>query len=101
MEIAVSARHMQLTEPIRQYVEEKSGKLPRYFDRVTEISVVMDKAENDNMELEMVVAAEHTDPFVVKVTGPDLYALVDEATDKMERQLSRHKDKLRNRKHAH
>jgi len=99
MDIAVSARHIELTEPIRQYAEEKAARLPKFFDRITEISVIVNKADNDNKEVEIITSAEHTDPFVVRVTGPDMYALIDEATDKLERQLRRHKDKLRNRKH--
>ena len=99
MDIAVSARHIELTDPIRAYAEEKAARLPKFFDRVTEINVVVNKADHDNMEVEIVASAEHTDPFVVKVVGPDMYALIDEATDKLERQLRRHKEKLRNRKH--
>ncbi len=98
MEITVTGRHMEITEPIRQYAQEKVGKLPRYFDRVQAIDVIAVKVDR-NHELEVIVRAEKTDPFICRITGPDLYACIDEAVNKLERQLTDHKDKLRNRKH--
>lgn len=99
MNIKVSGRHLDVTEPIRDYAQNKVGKLPRYFDRVQEIEVIIDKGEGRNEVVEVIVSAEHTDRFVAKVTGPDLYACIDDAVSKLERQLTDHKERLRNRKH--
>lgn len=99
MEITVSGKHIEITPSIRQYAEEKVAKLPRYYDRVQEIDVIVDKGDNRQQEVEIIVKVEHADPFVVKVKGPDLYACIDDAVNKAERQLSEHKDKVRNRKH--
>lgn len=98
MEIIVTGRHMDITPAIREFATEKASKLPRYFDRVQSIEVIAQKFEGRH-ELEMIVHADKTDPFICKTTGPDLYACIDEAVDKLERQLSDHKTKLRNRKH--
>lgn len=99
MNIKVSGRHLEVTEPIRDYAQSKVGKLPRYFDRVQEIEVIIDKGEGRNEVVEVIVNAEHTDRFVAKVTGADLYACIDDAVNKLERQLTDHKERLRNRKH--
>lgn len=98
MDIMVSGRHMDITDAIRAYAEEKVAKLPRYFDRVQQIEVIVCKADKHH-ELEVIVHADKTDPFICKVEGEDLYACIDEAVDKLERQLTDHKDRLRNRKH--
>ena len=89
---------MELTDTMREYAAAKMEKLPRYYDRIQAIEVVLDKV-NQGFEVEVLVTAEHAEPFVAKVSGLDLYACIDESTDKLERQLTDHKDKLRNRKH--
>jgi putative sigma-54 modulation protein len=99
MQIKVSGKHMEVTEPIREYATEKAGKLPRYFDRVQAIDVVLDKGKNSHVHVEMIVDAEHADPFVASATGEDLYGCIDDVVDKLERQLTDHKNRLRNRKH--
>jgi putative sigma-54 modulation protein len=100
MQIKVSGRHIDVTEAIRAYAAEKAGKLPRYFDRVQAIDVILDKGpKNGDLHVEMIVDAEHADPFVANASGADLYACIDDAVNKLERQLTDHKDRLRNRKH--
>ncbi len=99
MEIKVTGRHMDITPPIREYASEKALKLPRYFDRVQEIDVVIDKQDAKNLGVEIIAEAEHADSFIARASGSDLYVCIDEAISKMERQLTDHKEKLRNRKH--
>jgi ribosomal subunit interface protein len=48
----------------------------------------------------MIVNAEHKNMFVAHHDTGDAYAGIDGCVDKLERQLSEHKDKFRNRKHA-
>ena len=100
MQITVSGKHIEITAAIKQYATEKVAKLPRYYDRIQEIDVVADKIDNAwTYEVEVIVKVERSDPFVAKTSGSDLYACVDETVDKLERQLTDHKGKLRNRKH--
>ncbi len=100
MQITVSGKHIEMTPAIKQYATEKVAKLPRYYDRIQEIDVVAGKIDNARTyEVEVIVKVERSDPFVAKTSGSDLYACVDETVDKLERQLTDHKGKLRNRKH--
>lgn len=99
MEIVVTGRHVEITEAIKQYATEKASKLPRYFDRVHFIEVVAAKADNHHEhEAEIIVHIEHGDPLVSKVKNADLYACIDAAVNKSERQLTDHKDRVRKRK---
>ncbi len=98
MQITVTGRHLEITDAIRQYAEGKVNKLPRYFNRVLAIDVVAAKAEAHAVDVEIKVSVAGHDPFVSKVHGPDLYACIDEAVDKLERQLTDHKEKLRQHK---
>jgi len=98
MEMHVTGRHVEVTDAIREYAEEKLARLPRYFDRVQSIELICDHRDHHH-EVEAIVDAEHTHPFVAKATGEDVYALIDGVMDKLQRQLSDHKKRLRNRKH--
>lgn len=98
MIITISSRHMDVSGALKSYAEQKAGKLTKYFDRIQEIEVVLD-SRKDNVEVEMIVNAEHKRMFVAKHVGSDAYAGVDGCTDKLERQLTDHKEQIRNRKH--
>jgi ribosome hibernation promoting factor len=97
--VTVSSRHMDVTAPLKAYAEQKAGKLTRYFDRIQEIEVIFDNAK-ESMRVEMIVHAEHRNMFIAHERQDDAYACVDGCADKLERQLSDHKKKLRNRKHS-
>lgn len=99
METTVTGRHIEITDPIRAYAVEKVSKLPRYYDRVTAIEVIAGKPDSHTFEVELIVHADHHDNFVARHRDGDLYACIDDVTDKLERQLTDFKEKIRNRKH--
>lgn len=101
MDITVTGKHLEVTEAIRSYARNKAGKLPRYFDRIRQLEVLIDKRDHGHQAVEMIAHVDHHDPFLANVTGTDLYGCIDEAVDKLERQLTEHKEKVRNRKHLH
>jgi putative sigma-54 modulation protein len=96
--VTVSSRHMDVTEPLKAYATQKAGKLNKYYDRIQEIEVIFDNGKM-TQRCEMIVNAEHKNLFVVHHDDGDAYACVDGCIDKLERQLSEHKKKYRNRKH--
>ncbi|HZZ43897.1 MAG TPA: ribosome-associated translation inhibitor RaiA [Tepidisphaeraceae bacterium] len=98
MIVTIASRHMDVTAPLKTYAEEKANKLNRYFDRIQEIEVVFD-AGKDKTRVEMIVNAEHSSSFVAHHDEGDAYACIDGCVHKLERQLSDHKEKIRNRKH--
>ena len=99
MIVTVTSRHMDVSPALRTYAEQKSDKLNKYYDRIQEIEVVFDTGK-DSMSVEFIVNAEHKNMFVARHEDGDAYACIDACFDKLERQLSDHKKKIRNRKHA-
>ena len=99
MEFKISGKHLEVTDPIREYAQHKTSKLHRYYDRIQSITVVVDQHDRQ-FDVELIVDVEHHDPFISRELGDNLYACVDKAIDKAERQLTDHKEKLRNRKHS-
>ena len=97
--VTVAARHMDVSEALKKYAEQKANKLLKYYDRIQEIEVIFD-AGKDRTRVEMIVNAEHKHMFIAHHDHDDAYASIDGCVDKLERQLSDLKDKYRNRKHS-
>ena len=98
MRFSVTGRHIEITDAMRQYVEGKATRLTRFYDRIESIEVVIEKQGVQN-RVEMVVAADHKHTFVGQVHAGDYYEAIDLVMDKLEGQIRKHKEKVRNRKH--
>jgi putative sigma-54 modulation protein len=96
--VVVSGRHIEVTPAMKAHAEQKVLKLLKYFDRIQEIEVIFDSGK-EGMTVEIIVNAEHKREFVAHHRDADSYACVDGCMDKLERQLSEYKKKVRNRKH--
>ena len=96
MNVTVVARHMDVTEAMRAYAEEKAGKLPRLFNGVQSITVTFDREAGLHV-VEILVTGTHKSTFVGRQRGEDMYASVDQCVHKLEQQLRRHKDRVRDR----
>ena len=97
MQIMVTGRHVEVTDEVRQYIRDKVGKLTKFYDRIHEIEVILDH-EAEEFMAELIVRADHKHTFVASDTGPDTFKLIDNITDKLERQLKKLKEKRRNQK---
>ena len=95
--INITGRHMELTDAIREYTEKKTAKLSKYYNRISDLQVVID-AEGVTHTVEIIIKADHARRFIVCESDEDLYACIDTSIDKIERQLTRHKEKSRIRK---
>ncbi len=98
MRIEVTGRHMDLTPAMVQYAESKYGKLPRYYDGVQEIRVVIEQQKHEEFHVEARADVEKHEDFVVNVTARDLYECIDLSVDKLTRQLTDFKERLKNGK---
>ncbi|MCY2925335.1 MAG: ribosome-associated translation inhibitor RaiA [Planctomycetota bacterium] len=116
MNIVVKSRHMESTEPLKQYVAAKTEKLPRYYDNLLSVEVILDMEaakpfvemvahamevildmEADKPTVEMLVQAKKKMTFVARARNDDMYACIDQCLDKIVQQLRRHKDRVRDR----
>jgi putative sigma-54 modulation protein len=96
--VVVSGRKVDVSPAMKQHAETKANKLLTYYDRIQEIEVIYDTSK-DHVEVEIIVNAEHKKEFIAHHRDGDLYTCVNGCIEKLERQLSEHKKKLRNRKH--
>ena len=98
--IRITGRHLDVTDAIREYVEKKIGRLERYYNKLLELEVTLDGEGSQLKKVEILAKPANHELFVVHEEAEDLYACFDAALDKMERRLSRWKEKSRDdRKH--
>jgi putative sigma-54 modulation protein len=98
VQIALTGRHIEITESMRAYAEEKLTRLTRFYDRIEKIDAVLEK-EPKKHRIEVVMHADHKTSFVAQVEAGEFYEAVDLIFEKLERQLKKHKEIHRNRKH--
>ena len=98
MRISVTERHTAVTDAVKEYASEKAGKLLRFYDRISAIDIILDGAA-DLAAVEMIVKVDGAEDFVAHEQSSDYFASVDLVVAKLERQVTRHKEKHRNRKH--
>ena len=92
VQITISGRHVELPEEIKEYARKKAEKLLKFYDRIQAIEILWD-VEGDQFAIEMIVTAGARNTFISRDIGPDGPALVDQAVEKLERQITKHKDK--------
>ena len=85
MNIQITGRHVEVTDSIKSYVNEKVGKVGHYFDNITSTKVILD-VEKDQQVAEAIVTVPGSE-FVAKAEDKDLYAAIDMLEDKLVRQL--------------
>lgn len=102
MNLMITGHHVEVTPALREHVTSKLERVVRHSDQITEISVVLgveapsekDKRHHAEVNLRMKGNAIH-----VESTAEDLYAAIDTLVDKLDRQVLKHKDKLREHHH--
>jgi putative sigma-54 modulation protein len=99
MLFTISGKHIEITDAIKEHAQEKIEKLPRYYNSINRIEVIIEGNDGGKPSVEIIASAEHSNVFIAKETGDDTYRCIDIAVHKLERQLRRKKQKQRNNKH--
>jgi putative sigma-54 modulation protein len=92
MQINLTGHHVELTPPLHDYVNAKMERLERHFDHVTDIHVVL-SVEKLRHKAEATLHVSGGTLFADAVQE-DMYAAIDSLTDKLDRQVKKHKEKL-------
>jgi putative sigma-54 modulation protein len=97
MQITVSTRHGEISEATREKIIQKVEKLQRFFDRLTAVDVTVNLDKADEPSIEVAVKSEKRDDFVASYQSNDMFGSVDQVIAKLEQQIKKHKEKLRER----
>ncbi len=99
MQLNLTGHHVEITDALRTYVEEKIQRIERHFDHVTNIHVVL-SVEKLQQRAEATLHVSGGDIFADD-TQEDMYAAIDGLVTKLDRQVLKHKEKLHQRSRGH
>jgi putative sigma-54 modulation protein len=92
MNIIVTGRHLEVTQALRSYAEEKIKKVGKYFNHVTEAIITL-SVEKYRHKAEVQLRANGVLIQAEEVTG-EMYSSIDRVMDKIERQVKKFKEKI-------
>ncbi|ANF57509.1 ribosome hibernation-promoting factor, HPF/YfiA family [Halotalea alkalilenta] len=91
MQVNITGHHVELTDALRDYVNQKLARLVRHYDNITNVQVTL------SVEKERKQAACKMNVSGGELHGTDeqddMYAAIDSMIDKLDRQLVKHKEK--------
>ena len=93
MRITISGKNIELTEGLKQAVEEKLSKLEKFFKPDTDVYVTL-SVEKDRQKIEVTIPAKGHVIRSEQVSN-DMYVSIDLAAEVIERQLKKYKNKFR------
>lgn len=97
MKINIRGDKVVATKAIKEYVEEKINHLNKYFENPNEIECrVLIRVRNNLQTIEVTIPMSKL-IIRAEVGDKDLYAAIDMVLDKLESQIRRNKNKLKNR----
>ena len=98
MKYTIVGKNIDVTTGLRSAVEEKIGKLEKYFTPDTNVNVTM-KVDKDRHKIEVTIPVKGK-IIRAEQTSSDMYVSIDLVEEIIERQLKKYKNKLVDKKQA-
>ncbi len=92
MNFNITGHHVEVTKALKDYVAEKLDKIEVHFDKITSVNVVL-TVEKLEQKAEATLHVKGHD-IHADSTKEDMYAAIDDMTDKLDRQVRRYKTKM-------
>jgi len=92
MKFIITGRNIDVTPGLKNAVEEKIGKLEKYFTPDTEVHVTL-SVEKDRQKIEVTIPVKGTVIRSEQISS-DMYVSIDLVEEIIERQLKKYKNKL-------
>jgi putative sigma-54 modulation protein len=92
MQLTLTGHHIDITPALRSYVEKKLDRIVRHFDQVIDVHCVL-TVEKLQHKAEATLAVSGGKLHAEAVDG-DMYAAIDALTDKLDRLVKKHKEKM-------
>ena len=98
MRYTITGRNVNVTPGIRKAVEEKIGKLDRYFNPDTEVIVTL-IVQKDRQKIEVTIPVKGN-IIRAEESSSDMYVSIDLVEEVIERQLKKYKNKIIDKKQS-
>ena len=95
MNLIIHGHHVEVTPALRGYVEGKMERIRRHFDNLIEADVVLSVEDKLRHRAEITLRVRGNS-IHAEATEEDMYKAIDGLMDKLDRQVLRHKDRVRN-----
>ena len=92
MQINLTGHHVDITDSLRDYVNEKFARLERHFDHINNVHVIL-SIEKLRQIAEANIHLNGGEIFA-NAEATDMYASIDSLVDKLDRQVIKHKEKM-------
>lgn len=99
MDITISFRHLEPDEEIKNYVEEKIARLQKYVEIPLDIHAVLSLERKYRHKIDVMFTLNGVVINAHEVMD-DMHAAVDKILDKLERRLTKYRDKLKKNREA-
>ena len=96
MNIIINGRHMDLTDNLKDYAEEKIGKFEKYLVNISEATVTM-SVEKYRHKAEVLLKLNGIMLQAESITG-EMYSSIDVVVEKLESQVRKYKEKVVSRR---
>jgi len=94
MQIDITGQNVEVTQALRAYVTEKFERLDRHFGNLIGAHVVLRLEKIEHIVEGTVSVGGRTNDIHADAVAEDMYAAIDKLTDKLDRQVRRHKEKV-------
>jgi len=94
MQVTTTFRHMEQSDALKAYAEEKLERTAKYIDEPINAQVYFTVEKKIRHIVEIVISARGISTKASEATN-DMYAAIDAVIDKIERQLKRYKEKIK------
>lgn len=91
MQINISGHHVEITDALRNHIEEKFSRLSRHMSRAGNAKVIL-SVEKSSQKAEATIQVSGGTVFA-DAAGDNMYASIDALTGKLDRQLIKYKEK--------
>jgi putative sigma-54 modulation protein len=93
MQLEITGHHLEVTDSLNTYIREKAERLMRHFDQVINIHFILEVQKlRHKAEASLHVSGSH---IFADASANDMYAAIDALADKLDRQIVKHKEKLK------
>ena len=91
MNLNITGHHVELTDPLRDFVTEKLGRIERHSDDMLDANVIL-TVEKVHHKAEATLHARGAN-LHAEATADNMYTAIDKLVDKLDRQTSKYKEK--------
>ncbi len=92
MQLNLTGHHIDITDALRDYVNNKLERLERHFDHVSNVHVIL-SVEKLRQKAEATINIKGNKIFA-DCEDENMYAAIDALADKLDRQIRKHKEKV-------